>query len=345
MGRPRAANTHLPKYVSINNGAYWYKPPQSKAVRMCRPDGESIPLTDEAGMYLWLSRQTAKAATGPLGTLGAVFDRYLRDVLPTLAPRTQKDYVRHIKVLRAWCGHMAPDELRPRDVGQFLDVTKGKIQRNRQVAVLSAIYSKAVGRWYVAERNPCEKVERNPSKRRDRYITNDEYMALYELAPPRIQIAMDLALLTGQRQGDILALRWEQVGDDGIKIQQGKTGKKLLIGMSPSLKAVLDRARRMPPDLPKEYVLRTRKMGRPYTSEGFRAVWQRVMKKALKGYTKGKNKFPPVLEKRFTFHDIRAKTVSDSETLDSAFERAGHTTMAMTRGVYDRNFRKVTPLK
>jgi hypothetical protein len=51
------------------------------------------------------------------------------------------------------------------------------------------------------------------------------------------------------------------------------------------------------------------------------------------------------LPERYTFHDLRAKSVSDSATLDEAFERAGHTSMAMTRGVYDRGVRKVKPLR
>jgi integrase len=124
------------------------------------------------------------------------------------------------------------------------------------------------------------------------------------------------------------------VTPDGIKIQQGKTGKKLMIARSDVLDAILERARRLGAhDSP--YVLCNRS-GTRYTSEGFRACWQRAMRKARRCGAVGE---------RWTFHDLRAKCVSDSETLESTFERAGHTTMAMTRGVYDRNYRKVSPLK
>jgi integrase len=83
------------------------------------------------------------------------------------------------------------------------------------------------------------------------------------------------------------------------------------------------------------YVIRTRR-GTRYTGEGFRALWQRTMRKAMK---RG------LLETRYTFHDLRAKSVSDSKTIQEAYERAGHTSMSMTRGTYDRSVRKVTPLK
>lgn len=286
-------------------------------------------------------------------TMHDLFERYKRDVLPNLAPRTQKDYLRHLVVLDKTFGAMEPNEIQPKDVGRFLDVQKGKIQRNRQVAVLSAVFSKAVGRWYAADRNPCRDVERNDTQKRTRYVTDAEFTLVRTIMPPIVQIAMDLALLTGQRQGDLLDLRWENVRPDGVLFQPAKTkrirGKRLLVGLSPSLEAVLDRARKLPPDLPRVYVLRTTH-GSPYTSEGFRALWQRRMRKLLKGYwrkPRGKPRFwiEPKLKERFTFHDLRAKCVSDSATLDQAFERAGHTTMAMTRGVYDRGIRKVTPLR
>lgn len=78
----------------------------------------------------------------------------------------------------------------------------------------------------------------------------------------------------------------------------------------------------------------TRSIGGCYTSAGFRALWQRVM-----------NKFVRLGGKRFTFHDLRAKSASDSETIDAAYQRLGHTSMSMTRRAYDRGVRKVAPLR
>ena len=336
MGRPRRTNRHLPKYVYENHGSYWYKPPKSKAVRICPSD-------DAGAMYRFMADKHTPAP--PANLMDDCFDLYEREVLPTKAPRTQKDYRKHLLVLRAEFGHMRPDDITPKHIAGFLNQTgKGKIQLNRHIALLSAVFSKAVGRWFTATTNPCAKVERNEAKRRDRYITDAEYAALYAILPPRVQVAMDLALLTGQRQGDLLALRWEQVSDAGILFRQGKTGKRLLVGSSPELQAVLDRAKNFLPHIPRDYVLRKRN-GKPYGGDGFRAVWQRYMRRAVEGWTAGGKFHPPVLAERFTFHDLRAKSVSDSSSLQDAMERAGHTSMAMTRGTYDRGIRKVTPLR
>lgn len=336
MSRPRSKTTaHLPKYITVINNAYWYRPPPLNL-------GEEPPKPTRIGTFpheehlVWKFMLDLVTPSGPLITLNDCFDRYLKEVLPSLGFRTQKDYSRHIVILRKVFGHMRPDDLRPRDIGQFLDRPKGKIQANRQVAVLSSIYAKMVGRWYVADKNPCMSVERNASKKRTRYITDAEYAAVYNSAKERVQVAMDLALLTGQRQGDLLTLPFSNVSDEGILFKQGKTGKRLLVEMSPTLSAVVERARNMPPVMHiGGNVLRTRK-GTPYTSEGFRACWQRTMNRALKR---------KLIEERYTFHDLRAKSVSDTVDIQKAFERAGHTSMAMTRGVYDRGVRKVTPLR
>jgi integrase len=317
-------------YVVPIHGSYWYRPPEGQDVRIG-------PVGEEHLVWKFMADKTSpQTPPKPTASLREHFERYKREVIPTLAPRTQAGYARYLVVLMKVFGHMAPDEVRPRDIGAFLDRPKGKIQANRQVAVLSAVYAKMVGRWYCADRNPCIGVERNPSRKRTRYVTDAEFDAFKAMCSPRLKLAMDLALLTGQRQGDLLTLPWKNVTDEGILFRQGKTGKRLLVGTSPALQEALTKARLMVPVVDiGGYVIRTRR-GMPYSSDGFRACWQRTMRKAMK---RG------VLQERFTFHDIRAKTVSDSLNIQEAFERAGHTSMAMTRGTYDRGVRKVTPLK
>lgn len=336
MARPRTKNKHLPRYVTIIHGSYWYRPPKAKPQRLAA-------VGDEATMYRKMADLLIPTEDQqPTGTLTDYFDRYEREIVPTLAPRTQKDYRRHLQVLRREFGDRRPDDLQPRDIGRFLDVPKGKIQRVRIVAVLSAVYSKMVGKWYVAEKNPCQNVERHKNPPRDRYITDEEFWAVHAIMPLRMKLAMELALYTGQRQGDLLSLTWDNVLEEGVLFKQGKTGQSRLVmfadeGEDPKaspLWDVLSRAKKVVPMIPRKYVLRTEK-GQKYTSEGFRSIWQRYMRKAIE---KG------VIKERFTFHDIRAKTVSDEEDVDVAQLRAGHTNKAMTLRVYSRKVRKVVAL-
>jgi integrase len=275
-------------------------------------------------------------------TMNDLFDKYATECIPELQPRSQRDYLGILILLHKTFGHMQPQDVKPRHVAEFLNVKKGKIHRNRMVTILSTVFKKAMGRWCLDMdlTNPCTVVERWPTKPRTRYVTDDEFNRFRATVCPQVQIAMDLALLTGQRQGDIVGLTWKMVHTVGvprqdwhIEVKQGKTGKHLGIAITPAVEAVLKRARVMAPQWPHEYVIRT-KWGKRYTDDGFRAMWQRYMRAWMKAGNPN-----------FHFHDIRAKSISDNKNLDAAYLLAGHIDIKMTRRVYDRNIRMVEPLR
>jgi integrase len=278
-----------------------------------------------------------------------LFDRYVKECIPELMPRSQRDYMGIMVYLREHFGDMDPKEVKPRHVVKFLDVEKGKVHRNRMVTILSTVFYKAIGKWCVDDdlTNPCNGVERWPTKPRDRYVTDEEFAAFRATTSPQVQIAMDLALLIGQRQGDIVGLTWKQIHAIGlpraewfIEIKQSKTGKRLAIAISPAVEEVLKRAKRMKPDFPRTHVIRTnpprglKRQGQPYTPDGFRAMWQRYMRKWVAAG-----------HENFHFHDIRAKSISDNQNLDAAYLLSGHMDVKLTRRVYDRSMRKVEPLR
>jgi integrase len=259
--------------------------------------------------------------------------KFLTEVVPTLAPRTQLDYTRALHILDKRFGDLEADALKPKDIGLFLQSYPGKTQGNRIVAVLSSVYGHIIGSWWGAEMNPCFQVKRNKERPRQRYVTDEEFNAVYELASRPLRVAMDLALLTGQRRADILKLQWRDISPRGVLFEQGKTGRRLLVEMSPALQAVLTRAKTIQPL--GVTVLRTTR-GLPFCANTFADLWQQLMNQALAD---------GVIYYRFTFHDLRAKSVSDSPTIAEAYERAGHTSLTVTRGTYDRGTRKVKPLR
>lgn len=264
-------------------------------------------------------------------TVNDILNRFQADYIPTLSPRTQLDYARHVRDLRRHFGHFNADELKARDFREFMDVRKGKIQRNKQLAVLSCAYGEAVGRWYIAERNPCRDVKRHPSRPRDRDVTTEEYEGFKATVPLRMKLAMELSVLLGQRQGDILSLRWTQIDRvlGRIRFKQAKTGKRLAVKISPMLADVLDRCAALTPE--GEYVIR-RRDGDRYTSDGFRAIWQRYQRRWAKAG-----------HERFTYHDLRARAAGLCKTVEEAMLLLGHQNISMTRRVYDRVERVVDP--
>jgi hypothetical protein len=211
--------------------------------------------------------------------------------------RTKKNYSGHIVLLRQVFGHKGVRDLTRLEIGEWMHVSKGKISRNRTLATFSAVYREALG-WGWVDGNPCFLIERHQSKARQRNLTEEEYQAARNLALSskrksawRIAVVMDLSRYTGQLQSNILTLLWSQVHDPVILFRHHVTKKRIEALMTPQIRTALAEAAK---HRGKSELVIPSGTGEIYTGEGFRAVWQRLMRKHVRsGYD------------RFTFNDIR----------------------------------------
>lgn len=85
-------------------------------------------------------------------TMDNLFDRYVEECIPELQPRSQRDYLGIVLILRRIFGVLTPKAVTPRMVVDFLQVKTGKIHRNRMVTILSTVFKKAIGKWCKAKR-------------------------------------------------------------------------------------------------------------------------------------------------------------------------------------------------
>jgi integrase len=290
--------------------------------------------------------------------MSTLFDLFQKTYGHEITPRVRRDYKRMFNTLDDYFGHMEVTAVKPKHVAAFINEPGyGKVHRNRHVMILNMVFLRAMGNWCIDFdlQNPCPPVRRHPTKPRTRYVTDEEFNAMRATCPPAVQIAMDLALLTGQRQGDIVDMKWAQVhfvepydllDEQGqfvmkcygtLDVDQGKSmgERKIALYISEALYTVLMRAKMMEPTFPHVHVIRTQR-GYGYTHDGFRAIWQQYMRPWREAH-------PEVTSWRF--HDIRAKCVSDTKDLQQASHRAGHADPRITSRVYDRNRRKVMPLR
>jgi integrase len=83
-------------------------------------------------------------------------------------------------------------------------------------------------------------------------------------APFELQLALMLALWTGQRQSDLIRLTWMQYDGTRIRLRQGKGRRRVVIPVGAPLKAALDAVRR------NEGTILRNTFGEPWTSDGFR---------------------------------------------------------------------------
>lgn len=320
MGRPRKTNTHLPPRVYQSGRTYYYV----AAGGRWHPLGTTLPQ-----MYSALAALLADAPARD--TWSAVFERYRRDELPKKSPKTQRDYARSLDTLTRVFGHMSPRQTLPRHIAAFHD-TRGRtapVAANRDLALLRAICRLCL-RWGILDRSPCDGIARHPETPRDRYVTDAEFAAVRALAGPREQAMMDLALLTGRAEAELLALRRQQLTADGIEFAARKRGVKVIIRWSDALRAAVDAILAAQP-VASVWVI-CDASGQRINPETFRTAWGRLMRRALDA---------GAIEQRFTFHDLRAKAGSDSAT----GEHLGHASQQMLNRVYRRKPRLVDPTR
>ena len=68
---------------------------------------------------------------------------------------------------------------------------------------------------------------------RTRILTPDEQRRLLDAAPRKLRALVVLALVTGARVGELLALRWDACDDGFLTFLRTKNGKMRRIPISP----------------------------------------------------------------------------------------------------------------
>ncbi|MCP5757042.1 integrase, partial [Klebsiella pneumoniae] len=76
----------------------------------------------------------------------------------------------------------------------------------------------------------------------DVYIPDEDYLAVYECARIEVKVAMEISYLCAAREGDVFDLIVSELMEDGIFIEQNKTGKKQIKKWTPRLRAAIDLA-------------------------------------------------------------------------------------------------------
>lgn len=114
-------------------------------------------------------------------------------------------------------------------IAQYGDARTAKVRANREIALLSTIFTFA-REWGLTEKvNPCARLRRNKETRRYFYAGQIVWDAVYAEAPPELKDAMDLAYLTDQRPANVLKASTADLNNGFLMVGQGKTEKRLRI--------------------------------------------------------------------------------------------------------------------
>ncbi|RON61572.1 integrase [Pseudomonas fluorescens] len=325
---------------------YYYNGRDAEGNRVEIPLGGDL---DEAKIE-W-ARLDRKATPKPAHLMGRLFDDYEKKVIPTVKPGTQKDYLKGLKQLRNAFESAPIDAITPQVIAQYRDARTAKVRANREIALLSTMFTFA-REWGLTDRaNPCFGLRRNKETPRDFYAGDVIWNAVYEQAGQDLRDAMDLAYLTGQRPADVLKASTTDLNNGFLIVGQGKTEKRLRIrlyngdketDLCAFINGLLDRRAQAGT---RTSILITNQTGLRMSYNMLRNRWDEARDKAAtKATTDGDTEQATAIRK-FQFRDIRPKASSEIKDIREASRLLGHSTEDMTKKVYRRIGEIVSPTK
>lgn len=339
MGRKSTVNTNLPVRMRARtrpSGTYYYYDAGGKPRR-------EIPLGPvyNAAIAKWSELEIAHSAHAIAQlTFKDVSDAYIRDILPTKAPRTAKDNLTELAHLLEFFNDppVALDLIEPMHVSKYLK-WRGKtapVRANREKALLSHIWNYARTEGITSKTNPCQGVKGFTEKGRSVYTEDEVFEAVYAASDRAVQDAMDLAYVCAQRPADTLKMYETDIKDGALWIQQGKTGHKLRFIIEADLAVILARITAFKKTLKvRTLALICTDSGRPLSYYALRSRLDAARIKAAKQH--------PTLAvaiAEFQFRDLRAKGGTDKTQDDGDIRGAqkvlGHSNQKTTE-IYVRN--------
>ncbi len=142
-----------------------------------------------------------------------------------------------------------------RKLSQFKDTDFGKLHTaignthttmaNRVIALAASLFSYAKERKLYTGANPAQGIKKFPETKRDRFLQSDELPAFFKALADEPNVTMRdyflVALLTGARRSNVLAMQWKQLHLERgeWKIPVTKNGEPQTVTLSPEAIEIL----------------------------------------------------------------------------------------------------------
>ncbi len=214
----------------------------------------------------------------------------------SLRPRTRSDYEKHLAKIEAHFGGIEveafEDPRMRREIMTWRDelAKRSARQADYTLAVLRLTLQWACDQGWLTINRAVRTGTLYAADRSENIWSAEEIEAIMRVSDDTLRTAIRLALDTGQRQGDLLALSWTGYDGEAITLRQSKSRRRVYIPCTAELKAMIDRLPR------KATTILTNRRDQPWTADGFRTMFDRAKRKA--GVTER------------TFHDFRGTFVT-----------------------------------
>jgi integrase len=280
---------------------------------------------------------------------GCTFEKLTEEYITRYAEKKKRprSVAEDKRIIKAYLGEWKNArfmEIRKRDVLRLLEkVEKGRgdkpapVMRNRVQALLSTMFNFALRADIAPETwaNPCRLIEANKEKSRERVLGDEEIKKIWEVLTARKDAssrAYLLILATGQRGGEVRAMRWDRIDKEGvwtIPPEMSKNGKEHRVPLSTQALRILDTLKPITGE--GEWVFPNAALGRS-KAEGH-----------VRWFGKKNSRLQKALGFHFTPHDLRrtaATKMSEIGIPDTTIARILNRVWAtknITASVYNRH--------
>ena len=156
-----------------------------------------------------------------------------------LRPNSYRQKGKPIRLFREHCGMQHLKDITALDIAEIIDAVKAEgHNRMAQVVrmVLIDVFKEAQHAGHVPPGfNPAQATKQPRNRVNRQRLSLPEWQAIFDSVSrrqPYLKCGMLLALVTGQRLGDICNLKFSDIWDDMLHITQEKTGSKLAIPLN-----------------------------------------------------------------------------------------------------------------
>ena len=335
MGRKRKSNHTLPYrvYQDGKSGVYYYKPKHGKSHNL------GSVLHQALTKYCQLISDLDTPNPSATYTVEQLINRYMAEISPTKAKSTHRSNINRAQRLNHSFGHFLVTEVTKRDVQDYAyaRLKKATVSVNRELSLLSSIFRKAFD-WGIDVNNPTIGVTRflekpaKDAKKLERYITDEELLIFYRVAPEWMKLYIELKLVTGLRQVGMLSLTKEAIQPNFLFVKSpGKNSKPLSFIWTPELRDLVHRIQQNMAVTSTDCFFSSND-GTQRSESSFRTAWQKTKKKAVENG----------LERPFAERYIRNKAVTDNKNSIESSMIVGHSSPQTTINNYEMKGTEVT---
>lgn len=272
MARPRKLDRHLPAYVRIKSGSYYYRDQ-----KLCRvDDGES---------RLYEALATRKALPSA-DSVPAIVEQFKRERLGKLSPSARKEHARILDVFAQDFADFKISDVTARDIKRSIRNLYGDSKPSAARAYKSRVSTFFA--WCVTDEglltiNPCREIRSEKIQRRMTPWTPELFWAVREKLHPMMQCYHDLSFLLYQRTTEVRMLMHSQIREGAIHFTPSKTAKSsglsVEIQITPAIAEVLEKAKglaKLRPGPGGDAPVIQDRSGAPYTRSGIYSAYRRA---------------------------------------------------------------------